>query len=121
MGETRFLRNKTLHRRKRLGRHGCDLRDVSQMEALSLQPVAHFHIHIPLRGQRIEPPRVDKLLSSRDENPALNVPKDPIRVCRCEALPAEPLEIGVVTDDDGTAVIHAMTAREKFLKEWWAK
>ncbi len=30
-----------------------------------------------------------------------------------------PLEVGVVTDEDGTAVIHAMTARPKFLKGWW--
>jgi hypothetical protein len=32
-----------------------------------------------------------------------------------------PLEIGVVTDEDGTAVIHAMGARPKFLKGWWSK
>jgi hypothetical protein len=32
-----------------------------------------------------------------------------------------PLEVGVVTDDEGTAVIHAMAAREKFLKGWWIK
>lgn len=32
-----------------------------------------------------------------------------------------PLEIGVVTDDEGTAVIHAMSARPKFLKGWWSK
>ena len=32
-----------------------------------------------------------------------------------------PLEIGVVTDDEGTAVIHAMDARPKFLKGWWSK
>ena len=31
----------------------------------------------------------------------------------------EPLEIGVVTDDDGSAVIHAMPARQKFLRGWW--
>jgi hypothetical protein len=31
----------------------------------------------------------------------------------------DPLETGVVTDDDGTAVIHAMPARSKFLKGWW--
>ena len=31
----------------------------------------------------------------------------------------DPLEIGVVTDDDGTAVIHAMRARSKFLQGWW--
>jgi hypothetical protein len=32
-----------------------------------------------------------------------------------------PLEIGVVTDDEGTAVIHAMKARPKFLKGWWSQ
>lgn len=31
----------------------------------------------------------------------------------------DPLEVGVVTDVDGTAIIHAMKAREKFLKGWW--
>ncbi len=35
------------------------------------------------------------------------------------SINASPLEIGVVTDDDGTAVIHAMPARNKFLKGWW--
>ena len=30
-----------------------------------------------------------------------------------------PLEVGVVTDDDGTAVIHAMQSRTKFLEGWW--
>jgi hypothetical protein len=35
------------------------------------------------------------------------------------ARSAEPLEIGVVTDEGGTAVIHAMEARPKFLKGWW--
>lgn len=34
---------------------------------------------------------------------------------------AEPLEIGVVVDEDGTAIVHAMKAREKFLKGWWIK
>ena len=31
----------------------------------------------------------------------------------------EPLEIGVVSDEHGTAIIHAMIARPKFLKGWW--
>ena len=31
----------------------------------------------------------------------------------------DPLEIGVVDDNDGMAVIHAMPARPKFLKGWW--
>ena len=34
---------------------------------------------------------------------------------------AEPLEVGVVEDDDGVAVIHAMPARRKFLEGWWTK
>ncbi|MCZ7629945.1 MAG: hypothetical protein M5U19_13260 [Microthrixaceae bacterium] len=32
---------------------------------------------------------------------------------------AEPLEVGVVDDDQGTAVIHAMPARPDFLTGWW--
>jgi len=32
---------------------------------------------------------------------------------------AGPLEVGVVSDENGTAVIHAMPARPKFLKGWW--
>jgi hypothetical protein len=35
------------------------------------------------------------------------------------ATSAEPLEVGVVDDDQGTAVIHAMPARPKFLTGWW--
>jgi hypothetical protein len=31
----------------------------------------------------------------------------------------QPLEIGVVIDKVGTAIIHAMHARPKFLKGWW--
>ncbi len=31
----------------------------------------------------------------------------------------EPLEVGVVVDDDGEAIIHAMPARPKFLKGSW--
>ena len=32
---------------------------------------------------------------------------------------SDPLEVGVVTDAEGVAVIHAMSARAKFLKGWW--
>jgi len=34
---------------------------------------------------------------------------------------AEPVAVGVVTDDEGTAIIHAMVASAKFLKGWWKK
>lgn len=30
-----------------------------------------------------------------------------------------PLEVGVVVDEDGEAIIHCMPARAKFLKGWW--
>jgi hypothetical protein len=33
----------------------------------------------------------------------------------------EPIEVGVVTDHEGTAVIPAMRARPKFLKGWWTQ
>lgn len=33
----------------------------------------------------------------------------------------EPLEVAVVVDDDGEAIIHAMPARPKFLKGWWTQ
>ena len=33
----------------------------------------------------------------------------------------EPLEVGVVEDDEGVAVIHPMPARAKFLKGRWTK
>lgn len=37
------------------------------------------------------------------------------------SMAGEPLEVGVVEDADGVAVIHAMPARVKFLKGWWTK
>jgi hypothetical protein len=33
----------------------------------------------------------------------------------------EPLELGVVDDEDGIAIIHAMPARPKFLMGWWTR
>ncbi|MEQ8718989.1 MAG: hypothetical protein RIE08_15375 [Acidimicrobiales bacterium] len=35
------------------------------------------------------------------------------------AMTGEPLEIGLVSDADGAALIHAMPARRKFLEGWW--
>jgi hypothetical protein len=29
------------------------------------------------------------------------------------------LEVGVVSDEEGAAMIHAMRARGKFLEGWW--
>ena len=35
------------------------------------------------------------------------------------AADGRPLEVGVVDDDEGVAVIHAMGARAKFLSDGW--
>ena len=35
-------------------------------------------------------------------------------------MTSAPLEVGVVTDYDGVAIIHAMPARNKFLTGWWS-
>ena len=37
------------------------------------------------------------------------------------SLTGRPLEVGVVVDAEGLAVIHAMRAREKFLNGWWSE
>ena len=37
------------------------------------------------------------------------------------ARTGEPLEVGVVSDEEGTNVIHAMGARAMFLEGWWIK
>jgi hypothetical protein len=31
-----------------------------------------------------------------------------------------PLEIAVIADEDGEAIVHAMPARAKFLRGWWS-
>jgi len=36
-------------------------------------------------------------------------------------LTGRPLEVGVVVDAEGLAVIHALRAREKFLNGWWSE
>ncbi|MEI7547617.1 MAG: hypothetical protein WCK21_06115 [Actinomycetota bacterium] len=37
------------------------------------------------------------------------------------SMAGEPLEVGLVEDDGGAAIIHTMPARAKFLKGWWTK
>jgi hypothetical protein len=35
------------------------------------------------------------------------------------ARDGKPIEVGIVDDEDGLAIIHAMPARAKFLRGWW--
>lgn len=35
------------------------------------------------------------------------------------ATDGTPLEVGIVADEDGAAIIHAMLARAKFLRGWY--
>lgn len=37
------------------------------------------------------------------------------------SLSGDLLEVGVVIDGEGVAIIHAMRARPKFLKGWWTR
>jgi hypothetical protein len=37
------------------------------------------------------------------------------------ARSGDPLEVGVVPDDQGVTIIQAMRARPKFLKGWWIR
>jgi hypothetical protein len=46
------------------------------------------------------------------DNPSLTVFVGPHRN-------GEPLELVVIEDEDGEAIIHAMPARTKYLKGWW--
>ena len=50
---------------------------------------------------------------------AFETDDDSVRMFIGPSASAQPLEVGVVTDADGTAIIHAMPARKKFLKGWW--
>lgn len=50
---------------------------------------------------------------------AFETDDDAVRMFIGPARDGEPLEVGVVIDNEGVAVIHAMRARAKFLKGWW--
>ena len=58
----------------------------------------------------------DMLHALRHHWRAFETDDDAVTMFIGPSMSAEPLEVGVVTDDDGTAVIHAMRARPKFLK-----
>jgi len=58
----------------------------------------------------------DMLHALRHHWRAFETDDDAVTMFIGPSISAEPLEVAVVTDDDGTAVIHAMQARPKFLK-----
>ena len=61
----------------------------------------------------------DMLHALRHHWRAFETDDDAVTMCIGPSTNSEPLEVGVVTDDEGSAVIHAMPARQKFLKGWW--
>lgn len=76
------------------------------------------------RGHRGERPQArvtdnDMLHALRHHWRAFETNDDAVTIFIGPSTNAEPLEVGVVTDDEGSAVIHAMPARQKFLKGWW--
>jgi hypothetical protein len=58
----------------------------------------------------------DMLHALRHHWQAFETDDDAVTMFIGPSTSADPLEVAVVTDDDGTAVIHAMRARAKFLK-----
>ena len=60
----------------------------------------------------------DMLHALRHHWRAFETDDDAVTMFIGPSMSAEALEVGVVTDGEGTAVIHAMPARQKFLKGW---
>jgi len=61
----------------------------------------------------------DMIHARRDHWQAFETDDPAVTLYVGPAMNAEPLEVGVVGDEEGTAVIHAMPARPKFLERWW--
>lgn len=61
----------------------------------------------------------DMLYALRHHWRALETDDPAVTMFIAPSRTAEPLEVGVVSEEEGTAVIHAMRARGKFLEGWW--
>jgi hypothetical protein len=61
----------------------------------------------------------DMLHAYRHHLMAFTTPDPSVTMFVGPSRTGDPLEVGVVVDDDGEAIIHAMPARPKFLKGWW--
>lgn len=64
---------------------------------------------------------VDMIHAYRHHWKAFATADDGITMYVGPGLTAQPLEVAVINDDEGLAIIHAMPAREKFLKGWWTR
>lgn len=81
-----------------------------------------------LAGMDVEPsarkhgvPEHDMLHALRHHWRAFETDDDAVTMFIGPASTGGPLEVAVLEDDGGLAVIHAMPAREKFLKGWWTR
>lgn len=81
------------------------------MEALDIEPSATKH----------GIPEDDMLHAVRNHWRAFETDDPAVTLLVGPSLTGAPLEVGIVNDEDGTAVIHAMSARPKFLKGWWTR
>ena len=75
------------------------------------------------RGERggVDVPDEDMLHALRHHRRAFETDDPAVSMFIGPSREGEPLEVGVVSDDNGSAVIHAMKARKKFLKGWWTE
>ena len=78
-------------------------------------------MHVEASARKHGVPDEDMLHALRHHRRAYETDDPDVTMFIGPSSTAELLEIGVVADDEGTAIIHAMKAREKFLKGWWIR
>ncbi len=76
-------------------------------------------MHVEASARKHDVPDEDMLHALRHHWRAYETDDPDVTMFIGPSTTTEPLEVAVVADDEGTAIIHAMKAREKFLKGWW--
>ena len=73
---------------------------------------------IEFSARRHGVPDDDMLHAYRRHTIAFATDDDAVTIYIGPGLDGHPLEVGVVVDENGEAIIHAMPARAKFLEVW---
>jgi len=78
-------------------------------------------VHVEASARKHGVPDEDMLHALRLRGRAYETDDPDVTMFIGSSITAEPLVVGVVADDEGTAIIHAIKARKKFLRGWWIK
>lgn len=78
-------------------------------------------MHVEASARKHDVPDEDMMHAIRHHWRAYETDDPDVTMFIGPSTTTEPLEVAVVSDDEGTAIIHAMKARKKFLKGWWIK